>query len=310
MKLFITGISGLLGLNLALQGKETFSVSGAFHNHPVASDGMESVRLNITSIREAEEVFHTICPDVIVHTAAATNLEECESNPSLAHRLNIEVTHNVATIAASLDAKLVHISTDQLFDGTQPWRTETDEVSPQNAYAKTKLLAEQVVLDNCPSALIIRTNFFGWGTSVRPSFSDWILQGLKRRLDLTMFSDVFFTPILINHLVDLIFDLIRRDATGLFHVAGGDRLTKHAFALQLADCFGYSSDCIRPISIGDFPFKAQRPRELSLSSRKVESQLQVRMPTIAQGLDRLQRLQKAGWQQDLESALLSGKADL
>ena len=293
----------MLGLNLAHQGKETFSVSGAFHNHPVASDGIESMRMDITSIRETEEVFHAIRPDVIVHTVAATNLEECESNPSLAHRLNVEAAQNVAAIAASLNAKLVHISTDQLFDGSQPWRTETDDLSPLNAYAKTKILAEQVVLDRCPGALIIRTNFFGWGTSIRASFSDWILQGLQQQRELTMFSDVFFNPILINHLVDLIFDLIKCDAVGLFNVAGGNRLSKHAFALQLAEAFGYSDHLIRPTSVLDIPFKAKRSKELSLCSRKVESQLKVLMPTIAQGVERLYTLQQAGWPKALEKSI-------
>ena len=249
MKLFITGISGLLGLNLALQGKEIFAVSGTFHSRPVAMEGVEAIQLDVTSLPATKQGLAAIRPDLVIHTVAATNLEECERNPSLASQLNVDAARNVATATASLNAKLVHISTDQLFDGTRPLCTETDTLSPLNTYARTKMLGEQAVLDACPGALVVRTNFFGWGTSARSSFSDWILQGLQHRKELAMFSDVFFTPILINHLVDVIFNLVWKNAAGLFNVGGGERLSKHAFALRLAETFGYSTDCIRPISL-------------------------------------------------------------
>jgi len=303
MKLFITGISGLLGLNFALQVRECFQVSGCYYTHPIVLDGIQLLKLNITSFGALEQALRKIRPDVIVHTAGLTNVEECEADPELAHRLNVEAAQHVARVADSMEVQLVHISTDHLFDGTRSWRTETDSPVPLNVYAKTKWQAEQVVLQACPDALIIRTNFFGWGTSVRTSFSDWILRALEQQRELTMFPGVFFTPILINGLVDLVLELIARGATGIFHVAGGERLSKYSFALQVAEVFGYPKNGIRAISFEDFPFKARRPKDMSLSSRKAESVLQVRMPTVAEGLERLHRLRGKGWQEALQKAI-------
>jgi len=304
VKLFITGISGLLGLNFALQGKERFTVSGAYYNHPVALDGVETGALDITSILKVEEVFSSLQPDVIVHTAGLTNVEECEKSPALAHRLNVVGASHVATVANTLRARLVHISTDHLFDGTKPWREEADTPAPLNTYARTKWLAEKAVQEACPSALIIRTNFFGWGGSIKASFSDWILQGLEQRRALTMFSDVFFTPILINHLVDVIIEMVVRNTTGVIHVAGSERLTKYDFALQMADIFGYPTDGIHPISVDDLQLPAKRPYDMSLSSAKLGRCLQIQVPSVADGLGRLKSLKKEGWKQAMETAHL------
>jgi dTDP-4-dehydrorhamnose reductase len=303
MKLFITGISGRLGLNMALQARERFQISGCYYAHPVALDGFQPLLLDATSFGPLSQVLGQVRPNVIVHTAGLTNVDECEADPITAYRLNVETAQHVARVARALGAQLVHISTDHLFDGTKPWQTEEDSPTPLNVYAKTKWQAEQAVREACPDALVIRTNFFGWGTSVRTSFSDWILHYLENSRDLTMFSDVFFTPILINDLVEFILDLVAHQAKGIFHVAGGERLSKYSFALQIAEQFGYQTDRIRAISVEDFPFQARRPKDMSLSSGKVESCLQVRMPSVAEGLERLRHLRERGWQQTLEQAL-------
>lgn len=305
MKLFITGISGLLGLNLALKGREDFTVGGAYYRHPISLDGVQQWSLDLRSFQAAEKLLSRIRPDVVMHTAGLTNVEECEANPELAYQLNVDAARHVAAIAADLGARLVHISTDQLFDGSRAWRTETDVPAPLNTYALTKWQGEQAVLEANPGALVIRTNFYGWGTSARTSFSDWILRGLERRRELTMFTDVYFTPILINDLADLMMALVRQEVSGVFNVAGGEWLSKYDFALKLARVFGLPTEGILPISVDDFAFSARRPKDMSLSSTKAESCLKVRMPAVAQGLAGLLRLHQAGWPQALEEAVSS-----
>lgn len=302
MKVFITGISGLLGLNLALQIRERFQTSGCYHTHPVALDAIQAFSVDMTSCDAARRALTEVHPDVIVHTAGLTNVEICEASPELAHRLNVEATQHVATIAAGLEARLVHISTDHFLDGSRPWKTEEHLVTPLNLYAKTKWQAEQEVRRICPGALIIRTNFYGWGTPAKVSFSDWILRSLQQQTELTMFHDVLFTPILINDLVDVIMALIRERASGIFHVAGRERLSKFEFASQVADIFGHSKDPIRAISVAESPLRARRPKDMSLSSRKVESLLRITMPCVREGLERLRNLRQKGWPQALEQA--------
>jgi dTDP-4-dehydrorhamnose reductase len=243
--------------------------------------------LDVTDKSATEQALRELNPDVILHTVALTNVDECESNPTLAHQINVEATQNIASIASELEAKMVHISTDQLFDGLEAWKTEDDVPTPLNVYGKTKQLAESAVIDQNKTSLVIRTNFFGWGLPPRSSFSDWILRGLDQRQELTMFTDVFFTPILIDHLVDTVFSLVEQNGSGIFNVVGADRLSKYDFAMQLADTFNYPTDKVRATSVSDFDYRAARPNDMSLSTEKLAQYLGRPVPRIADGLNQL-----------------------
>ena len=260
--------------------------------------------MDVTEYQKVEDTIKRIRPDVILHTAGLTNVELCERDPDQAHKQHVEATGNIASVATMTGARLVHISTDHLFNGQSSWKTETDQPEPLNNYARTKWQAEQAAIDKCPDALIVRTNFFGWGTSLRTSFSDWILRKLDLGEELTMFTDVFFSPILVNHLGNAIFDLVGKKAQGIFNVAGGERLSKYEFALKLSDIFGYSTESVRPTSVRDFPFKAQRPNDMSLSCAKVEAFLNHAMPTAEDGLRELLRLRSRGWSAQLARSVI------
>ena len=305
MKLFITGISGLLGRTAARMTSGQFEVCGCYFNSPVSMEGIHTLKLDLTDKASVKRVLEKLKPDVILHTAAMTNVDECETNPSAAYQNNVVAAKNIASIASDLGSKLIHISTDQLFDGTGAWITEDDVPAPLNVYAKTKLLAEGVVLEECANALVIRTNFFGWGRPTRISFSDWVLRGLEQGQNLTMFSDVFFTPILIDHLLDVIVSLVEKKATGLFHVAGAERLSKYDFALRLSEVFGYPPSHISSINVDDFPLKAQRPKDMSLSTEKVAKYLQLPLPKVSEGLEALHNFRPRDWRQSLEKVALS-----
>ena len=177
---------------------------------------------------------------------------------------------------------------------------------PPEHVCQTKLQAEEAVIQACPEAMVLRTNFYGWGTSVRTSFSDWILKSLEQGRELTMFSDVFFTPILINDLAQMILRLVDGDAKGIFNVAGRERLSKYDFALKLAEVFNRPRDKIRATTVKEFPFKARRPEDMSLSSKKVEDYLGARMPATEDGLKRLKDLGLAGHRSVLEGAVRKG----
>jgi dTDP-4-dehydrorhamnose reductase len=119
----------------------------------------------------------------------------------------------------------------------------------------------------------VRTNFFGWGPAGRQSISDWILAGLRARAPLTMFSDVYFTPILASRLASQVQALVKAGASGVLHVAGEERVSKHAFALRLAAAFGLSADTIREGRFAEARLAAPRPRDMSLSCERARSLL-------------------------------------
>ena len=303
MRIFVTGISGLLGLNIAVQLRGQHAVTGCYYSHPVRLDGVQALELDLTRSQETRAVVEEARPDLVIHTAGLTSVEACEEDQDLGYLLNVAAAKHVAAAADAFGARMVHISTDHLFDGAVPWRTEDDTAVPLNVYASTKLQAEGMVLRACPDALVVRTNFFGWGTPARTSFSDWILASLQSGRELTMFSDVFFTPILINDLIDITMKLVSQEAKGVFNVAGGERLSKYAFALKLAHVFQEQATGIREISVDEFPFKARRPRDMSLSSVKAEGFLGMRMPVVEDGLRRLVSLEAKGYHDALTGAI-------
>ena len=304
-KLFIAGVSGLLGLNTALQLQEGYEVSGCYHSRPVTLDRVHAFEVDASSSSAVDAALAEIRPDVIINTIGLTNVDTCETDPAQARLLNVETARNLATAAHRLKAKLVHVSTDQLFDGASSWITEDDPPKPLNVYGVTKQEGEEAVLDACPDALVLRTNFFGWGNSARTSFSDWILDSLEQGRELTMFTDVFFTPILIDNLVELSLQLVAAGAKGRYNLAGGQRLSKYDFAIKAAEVFGLPGHGIRPTSVKDFPFKARRPEEMSLSSNKAEALLGSPMPSVGDGLSRLKET-KAGGRREAMEATISG----
>lgn len=295
MRVFISGISGLLGINAAHVWSAEHEVSGCFHSHPVELAGVRAHAADLTEPQAIAQLLEDARPELVLHTAGLTNVDACEEQPALARQLNASVASRVARAAAAVGAKLVHVSTDHLFSGVRPLWTEDDLPEPVNAYAETKRQAERLTLQAAPDALVVRTNFYGWGTPTRTSFSDWILAGLETGRGVRMFQDIFFTPLLVNDLVEAIMRLVAHGARGILHVAGSERLAKRDFGIKLAALFGHRTDLIRSISVADVPLKARRPRDMSLDSSRAASILGQPLPDAETGLLRLRRLRDEGW---------------
>jgi dTDP-4-dehydrorhamnose reductase len=308
VKIFVTGISGLLGVNFAAQVRGSHEVSGAFLRHPIALDDVTAIELDVCDAAALERQLDAVRPDVVLHTAGLTNVDACEDHPDLATRLNVDAARAVAVAARRAGARVAHVSTDQLFDGSAAFVTEETPAAPVNNYGRSKLAAERAVSEVSPDALIVRTNFYGWGTSVRPSFSDWILGALERREPLNMFNDTYFTPILINDLVERIVGLIERRVSGVVNVAGAERLSKHAFARCAADVFGLPADRIVGTPLASMGLRAARPRDMSLHTGKISALLGEAMPGARDGLERLRRLGAQGWPETLERAMMKRPA--
>ena len=305
MRILVTGASGLLGLNAALQLKDRHQVSGVYCSHPVRIEGVETFFLDLRAATAVRDLVLELRPQAILHTAGLTNVDACEVNPREAEELHVQVSEHVAHAAGSVGAMLVHISTDHLFDGQKALVEENESPAPLNQYARTKFAAEQRVRRISPGALIVRTNFYGWGTALRASFSDWILAGLEQRKILNMFTDVFFTPILANDLIERILDLVKAGANGIYHVAGGERISKYDFAIELASIFNYPTDRIHGVSIQEISLRARRPYDMSLKTDKAARLLGRPMPLVSEGLVRLKELELQGWRQLMYKSILT-----
>ena len=271
--IFITGGSGLLALNWALSTRDKNTITLGMHHRNISFQGVNTCHCSLDSVDSVQSSLEEINPELVIHTAGLTSVEECETSPDLAHYANVEIAENVAKACSSLEIPLVHISTDHLFSGDAPMVDERQTIAPVNAYARTKAEAELHVLDACPEALVVRTNFYGWGPNYRSSFSDVIIDSLRKGQSVTLFQDVFYTPILISNLASTVMELVYRNAKGIFHVVGDERVSKYEFGLKVARQFSLDSNLIKPGYLSDNPGLVRRPFDMSLSNAKICSLL-------------------------------------
>lgn len=283
----LTGGSGLLALNWALACHRSSEVFLGLHTRKISPTFAATVPLSFNSLRDLQALLSEISPDLVVNTTAITNIEYCEANPKHAYGANVIFAENLACACSQLLIPLVHISTDHLFSGNFSMSTESCPLHPINVYAETKAEAEQKVLTAYPNALVIRTNFYGWGTSYRSSITDQIINTLKDGHIFNAFHDVFFTPILVNDLVDAVFELLALGASGIFNVVSDERISKYQFASSLVEVFGLPSSLLKSISINDMPLLVRRPRDMSLSNQKTCNCLGHSLGSVESGLHRL-----------------------
>lgn len=270
-KVVLSGGSGLLALNWAIHERDRSEIYLLLHNRSVSLQGINSIHLGLDDVSSLVHTLQQIKADYFVHTAAMTNVDACEKNPPKAMYVNMHLSRNVALACKEVSIPLVHISTDHLFDGHSMFYSEEDMLSPINVYARSKAEAERAVLSILPSSLIIRTNFFGWGTSYRDSFSDWIVKSLEQNNQITLFEDVYFTPIVASELINSINNLHSYQCSGIFNVVSDERLSKYDFGIKLAHLFDLPIHLINSGNSSEFKQIAKRPLDMSLSNSKIVS---------------------------------------
>lgn len=302
-RLLITGGSGLLGLNWACCMRERFDVVLGLHRRPARLPGTRTVTLALENVDVLAAQIETVSPEVIVHTAGLTSVDQCEQQPDLAELANTVLAENVAVAAHRSGARFIHVSTDHLFSGERPMVSESEPPQPLNAYARTKLLAEQRVARVHPEALIVRTNFFGWGHAYRRSFSDWIIGSLRAGHGITMFDDVFFTPILIDDLAATVHEILEWGGQGIYHVVGEERVSKYGFAQRLAKHFVLDWSRVTRGRICQSALSAKRPMDMSLDNTKAREFLNRKIGSLDSFLTRLLLQEQDGRHTELIQAV-------
>ena len=299
--ILITGGSGLLALNWALTIREKFNVTLGLHDRNINLKGTKSILLNLDSKDALIQAFEALEPQFVIHAAGLTSIEQCETNPTFAKYINVDLTKNLATVCAKLNIPMIYISTDHLFSGNDPLAHEDYPVSPVNVYAKTKAEAEACVLDSDAETLVIRTNFYGWGTSYRHSFSDMVINHLRSGKKISLFKDIYYTPMLIEPLVNSVHELVHKKAKGIFNVVGDDRISKYDFGVKLAKEFNLDNGLIAEGKIIDKSSLVARPHDMSLSNQKISNYLGRKMGGLDEHILKLKAQEVNGLAKELQA---------
>ncbi|MDC0515210.1 UDP-4-amino-4,6-dideoxy-N-acetyl-beta-L-altrosamine transaminase [Flavobacteriaceae bacterium] len=282
-----TGGSSLLAQSWIRYSYSDYNYILALHQRKLEENKYKSIYLNYKDIDDIAEQLKLIKADVVINCIGLTSVEECEENLTLAKETNVKIASNISSACHQTDVKMVHISTDHLFDGSNAFSHEKTQLSPLNIYGRTKGEGEQAILANNPDTLVIRTNFFGWGPAYKTSFSDKILKSLENEKASNLFDDVYFTPISVKTLSEKICLLLEKKASGIFNICSNERITKYKFGLMIADVYGFSHKLINPISIDDVPNLTIRPKDMSLSNHKLCAFLGTSIPSLEQQIQTL-----------------------
>jgi UDP-4-amino-4,6-dideoxy-L-N-acetyl-beta-L-altrosamine transaminase len=279
-KALITGISGLLGNNLALFFREKCDVLGLFNNNPVEIPGIEVKQCDLSDKESVSHIIDHFAPNIILHCASLTDIDQCENFPEKADQVNVTATQNLVDSLADLpSSKLVYISSESVYGGQKGSFQECDQPAPYNYYGKSKLAGEQVVLKKDDS-LVLRTNIFGWNIQDKTSLGEWVLNELKGGSHIKGFIDARVSTIYTCEFAKIIYLSLKKELSGIYNCASKDSCSKYEFALKLAHWFGYDKDLIQPISIDQYNFKTRRVKDLSLCVKKIEKDLDFHLPSI------------------------------
>ena len=270
---WITGANGLIGNYLAKSAPQFASqwlVRRLTHQ-----------KLDLLDSDAVRREFQRDKPQLIIHCAALTRTQECQAKPALAHRLNVEMAAKLAELAAGIP--FIFFSTDLAFDGQKGNYVETDPVNPVGIYAQTKVAAEQIVLAN-PGHTVIRTSLnAGQSLSGDHAFNEQIRLAFEAGKTLTLFTDEFRQPIPAAVTARAAWELAEQGATGLFHVAGGERLSRWQIGQLLAARWSQLHPRIEPESLKAYQ-GAPRAPDTSLNCAKAQKLLSFPLPKFSEWL--------------------------
>jgi len=283
-RLLITGGSGFLGSHLLhqAQGEVYATYNRRRYETPVA----HWVQLDLNQLNSIEPLLKEIKPSVVIHTAAMTDPDLCEREKQLARRVNTRATEALALACQAIGARLIYLSTDMVFDGERGNYSESDEPNPINFYGETKLEGERRVVANCPNSVIARSALiYGNAPSGKPSFSQWILERVRKGVEVPLFYDQYRTPLLVQNLAQALLELAEMDFTGLIHLGGSQRINRYDFGVKLVKAMGLPTSGLKRCSVEDVNLPAPRPRDASFNITRAKRILKTKLLSCDEGIE-------------------------
>lgn len=286
-RILITGCNGLLGQKLTQRFLKTgHELSGI----DLADSGLRSdfnyYQQDLALPLQTVSLIKELAPEVIIHTAALTDVDACERDKDKCWKVNVNATENICKAAQRIGASLVFISSDYIFDGQNGPYSELARPSPINYYGRSKLAAENLIRGSQIPNTIIRTIvLYGLGIQAKSSFISWLLGKLRQREEVQIVTDQWSNSTLADDLAESLERIIDLQYAGIINIAGRDFMTRYEFALQAAQVFGLDQSLIHPVTSDYFPQAAQRPMKSGLLIDLAEELLGLKLHTVRESLE-------------------------
>lgn len=284
MRILITGAFGQLGhaLQSILSKKSNYELICTGRK---VKKGQEGIPLDIRNQVALKELINTTAPDILINLAAMTNVDACELNPKLAGEINVA---GLEHICDSFKGKIIHLSTDYVFDGTSGPYKEDDPLNPISIYGKTKLASEHILLEKDIKNLVIRGNvLYDYTPNTSASFLNWVVSSLKSNQEIKVVEDQFNNPTWTRSMSDIIELSIENDLEGIIHWGDSVHISRFEFAKLIAKKFSLNESLIKPVLTSELNQPARRPLQSGLSTEKLVNMLDIIPPSIDDCLDEI-----------------------
>lgn len=272
--MLIIGGSGLVGSTLVSYAVSDYSLHATVNKNEINSDKVSVTKIDLLENRhKIVDIISNLRPDVIVNTTAHASVDLCETDHKIADLLHIDVLKDIATVSKKTGSKLIHLSTDFVFEGSSDRKyTENDIPKPVNYYGKTKLFGEKIVIEASENNVVLRPAvIYGWHKKSR--FTNWIIETLQTGKTVDPHVDQYNTPTLVDDLCKAILKVIELDVSGLYNSTGKTCLSRYEFAQALTDGFGLDKKLIKPVTSQEKKQFAPRPFRTCLDSSKLEKKI-------------------------------------
>lgn len=244
-------------------------------------------RCDISIRDDIKNVILNFYPDVVIHTAAFTNVDLSESHREQCWKINVKSVEYITEACRVLGNHIIHISTDYIFDGTSGPYSENAQPNPLGYYARTKLASENVLRMSGVDYTIIRTNVLYGIADSRPDFVRWVINKLRSNEKINIVTDQINNPTFIDDVVQAISKIIEFKKYGIYNIGGSEFLSRYDFALKIADFFELNKDLIFAIVTKDLNQPARRPLKSGLLITKAQAELNYKPYTIDEALTRM-----------------------
>ena len=287
-KILVTGANGLLGQKIAdifkREGEHELILSD-IQERAEDSRSYDYIKLDITRKDDVKNAIRLYDTDVIINTAAYTNVDGCETKRELSWKINADGVKNLIIGSRISEAKVVHISTDYVFDGKTGHYDEYSKPDPKSFYGKGKLAAENSLISSGIKYAIVRTMIlYGTGKNIRPNFALWLLDSLKKNIPVNIVIDQYGQPTIIDDLALALLRIVDKNREGIYHVCGSEYVSRYEFASRLAEVFALDKRLIIPIRTSELQQPAERPMNSSFITLKAETELGLKPLNVTEGL--------------------------
>ena len=283
LKILIIGGSGAIGFNLIKYLKNGNDVHFTYFKNKIPEpNGYE---LNIVNKENTVNLINNIKPDIIIHTAALTNVDICETEKELANSINVNGTKNIIEGAKKSNSKIIFVSTSAVFSGNKKENFEEDVRDPISNYGITKVTGEKAVQQSGLPYLILRTDQpYCWPEKWQHTNSvKRVIETLKSNSSLKEIEDWYNTPTYVLDFVKATIKLIQIKEVGIFHLVGSDFLNRVEWALLTAEIFKLKKELIQPINSKELDLKAKRSN-VKLNNEKIKKKIKISFLGIKDGL--------------------------